>query len=94
MELICSRCDGLGEERRKLYSPEELFAAGSEFTRHYMGSNCAGWDLQYGKDYMRRRCEVCDGTGFRPSGASVPSVPGPDLPDFPAHPSTNQGERK
>lgn len=74
MELICTTCDGLGEERRKLYRVSELMEMSSMRAQAIMSQNVAGWDLHYAKGYMTRRCEKCNGEGYRPSGTSVPSV--------------------
>ena len=61
MDLICTRCDGLGEERwqKKDILPQH---------------NVYGWHTTFDLAYYARRCEACDGTGFRPSGTSVPTV--------------------
>lgn len=74
MELICTACDGLGEERRKLHSAAELADMSSMHRQALMSQNVAGWDLNYAKGYMSRICESCNGEGFRPSGASVPPI--------------------
>lgn len=75
MEVICISCDGLGEERRKLYSASELLSMGSQAAMGIAQQNVYGWDLHYDKGYMRRRCGTCNGEGFRPTGVSVPLVP-------------------
>lgn len=62
MELICTRCDGLGQERR------------NKATMH-PAQNVAGWHTEYHLPYYWRPCEPCAGTGYRPSGVSVPGVP-------------------
>lgn len=62
MELICTTCDGLGEERW----PKD---------RMQPWSNVAGWHTKLDLSYYFRRCKGCSGTGYRPSGVSVPIVP-------------------
>lgn len=58
---ICTRCDGLGVERRRITHPM---------------ANVAGWTCEgYPFDWWRRHCEACDGTGYRPRGSSVPLIP-------------------
>jgi hypothetical protein len=74
MEVICTRCDALGEERQKLHSFAEMAAMGPQAALAYGARNVAGWDLRYDLGYMRRRCEACNGEGFRPAGPSVPIV--------------------
>lgn len=74
MELICTACDGLGEERRKLHSAAEIASMSSMMVQVIMSQNVAGWNLHYAKGYMSRRCDRCNGEGYRPSGTSVPSV--------------------
>ncbi len=60
MELICTSCDGMGQERRKITHP---------------AANVAGWWRESPmSDWWRRPCARCNGTGFVPSGTSVPSV--------------------
>ncbi len=61
MELICTKCDGLGEERIKLSDVQPWF-------------NVAGWHHRYDLGYIFRRCEPCNGEGFRPTGTIVPVV--------------------
>jgi hypothetical protein len=73
-EVICTHCDGLGEQRERLLSLEEITAMGSAQVMAYQARNVAGWDLRYDLGYMRRRCEPCVGEGFRPAGPSVPTV--------------------
>lgn len=60
MELICTVCDGLGQERREITHP---------------ATNVAGWHREgpYPSNWYRRRCEKCEGTGF--VEAPRPSVP-------------------
>lgn len=74
MELICTACHGLGEERQKIHSAAELATMSSMRVQAIMSQNVANWNMHYAKGYMSRRCEKCDGSGFRPSGTSVPSV--------------------
>jgi hypothetical protein len=73
-EVICTHCDGLGEQREKLLSFEGVSAMEPAHALAYQARNVAGWDLRYDLGYMRRRCEPCTGEGFRPAGPSVPSV--------------------
>lgn len=62
MELICTTCDGLGEERRQITHPAQ---------------NVYGW-FRRGNGIYARPCERCAGTGFVLSGPSVPIVPADD----------------
>ena len=67
MDLICTHCDGLGEVRR----PKSSFQPQSNVAGWHRGpTNATGWDC----DYYWRRCDTCDGGGFRPSGTSVPTI--------------------
>lgn len=78
MEIICTRCDGLGEERR---ATKDMHPMTNVAGWHRGPVNATGWQC----DYYCRPCEVCDGTGFRPSGTSVPATSDPsglDLPDL------------
>lgn len=61
-DAICTRCNGLGCERRQITHPE---------------ANVAGWlrEELWPSNWWRRPCEACAGTGFRPMGQSVPIVP-------------------
>ncbi len=70
MELICTKCDGLGQERwaRSSMQPQSNVAGWERGP-----VNATGWDC----DYYWRPCRTCGGEGYRPSGASVPSVPLP-----------------
>jgi len=62
MELICTRCDGLGEER---WEKKDMHPA----------NNVAGWYTTLERSYYSRVCEGCAGAGFVPSGVSVPTIP-------------------
>lgn len=73
-EAICTHCDGLGEQRERLLSFEEVAALGFTQMMAYQARNVAGWDLRYDLGYMRRRCVACAGDGFRPAGPSVPAA--------------------
>lgn len=76
MEIVCTRCDGLGEERRPLV-PGQSYVFEEMSRRHleaYLMQNVAGWDMHYLHGYMCRKCEVCNGEGFRPSGPFVPQI--------------------
>lgn len=78
MEIICTRCDGLGHERM---ATKDMHPATNVAGWHRGPVNSTGWQC----DYYWRSCEVCDGTGFRPSGTSVPATSGPpglDMPDM------------
>ena len=61
LELICTTCDGLGQERREIIDPQ---------------ANVAGWTPEpgYPVRWWRRTCKRCNGTGYVPSGTSVPSI--------------------
>lgn len=65
MEYICTVCDGLGQERRKITNPL---------------ANVAGWHREssdYRNSWYRRRCERCGGSGY--IRGVVPVVPAPGL---------------
>lgn len=72
MELICPKCDGLGQQRQR--------AAGM-----HPAQNVAGWYPHpvnsWPIEYYWRPCETCAGTGYRPSGQSVPLVDGRKIAD-------------
>lgn len=63
MQHICTTCDGLGQERRKITHP---------------AANVSGWTREARpllSDWWRRRCEPCKGTGYvETNKSSVPSV--------------------
>lgn len=61
MDLICIVCNGLGEERRQITHPM---------------ANIHGWQRcdAMGPSWYKRRCERCDGSGYVPSGTSVPTT--------------------
>lgn len=61
MEMICTQCDGLGQERRRITHPM---------------ANVAGWWSESPlSDWWRRPCKRCGGCGLvETGGQSVPSV--------------------
>ena len=70
---ICTRCDGMGQERRKITHPAD---------------NVAGWtrEAEWPCDWWRRTCERCNGEGFIESGGT--SVPKSGAKDSHSNPST------
>lgn len=67
MEVICTRCDGLGQER---WARKDILPQHNVYGWYRGPVNATGW----GCDYYWRPCEACRGDGFRPSGPSVPTV--------------------
>ena len=62
MLAICTTCDGLGEERKRVTHPAQ---------------NVYGWRPESPTStWWRRRCATCGGDGYVEAGKpSVPSVP-------------------
>ena len=64
MKLICTTCDGLGQERREITHP---------------AANVAGWTREPApilSNWWRRQCKTCHGEGFvSERTTSVPIIP-------------------
>lgn len=69
---ICTRCDGMGQERRKITHP---------------AANVYGWTPEPGYPliWWRRTCERCNGEGFIESGGTSVPKSGPKV--SPSNPS-------
>ena len=78
MELICTTCDGLGEERW----PTKNMHPASDVYGWYPGpirQDITALEIALGAnacDYYKRTCPRCRGHGFVESGSqSVPNIP-------------------
>lgn len=74
MLLICTTCDGLGQERRKITHP---LANTHGWTREAPVVQKIGhFNCGVLSPWWRRTCKTCNGDGFIESGGtSVPTVP-------------------